>query len=785
MDELRANAKYFREFRDASIMSFTETWLQDRHDDSHIEINGFKILRGDRTCESGKKRGGGIFKREKPRTIKVKKWTAEATERLQDAFDDTDWEMFINNANDLNELTDTVSEYINFCSDMQCLSQLKRLKFHFQKHGNNHLLFLFQKAVLLKYMNDLRPVALTSVVGKICEKIVLKCLKPIVTTHTDPMQFAYRSARSTEDAIVVKLERLYRHLDKTKVGNSARVMYYDFSSAFNTIQPHLLVDKLWWGGNVTEGDKGRIYRVVRRVERMSDFCQQSVDSVYCENLDRLFGMVLRDESHPVNSDLGSLRSARSGRLKKCTVIPIFAVAKSKQRDDPALYQEVVNEFFPGGSVGTLASDSRNIIELVRSSYDKITSEIQLVDTVTAPIHVTYSAYCDGETLTPNLQNCSNIRLGNVIKFKLDVSVDECTANPISFSVKPLGFEENLEVVIITNCECECTKSVTPDSELCSNGNGSLVCGICECNEGRYGEVCECDDTGSNETETLADSLPCQTSNSSLVCSGQGSCICGKCVCNKRQNPLEKITGKFCNCDNFSCRRDSADLICGGPSKGTCICGQCECKPGYSGPDCSCPTSIENCLASTGKECNDAGHCECGVCMCNATLVYDGPTCEDCDTCPAKCDRNRDCVQCLAYGTGISEEKCQECPQRIILVEEEELIVNGTDPCTYKDELGCLFSFNFVMNGTMEVILVQKITSCPEGIDALWLAIGIIIGILLVGLALLLAWKIATFIYDKREYAKFLKELENARTDANINPLFKSSTTTYKNPTYGK
>ncbi|XP_071949436.1 integrin beta-PS-like isoform X1 [Antedon mediterranea] len=237
------------------------------------------------------------------------------------------------------------------------------------------------------------------------------------------------------------------------------------------------------------------------------------------------------------------------------------------------------------------------------------------------------------------------------------------------------------------------------------------------------------------------------------------------------NPLEKITGKFCNCDNFSGRRDSADLICGGPSKGTCVCGQCECKPGYSGPDCSCPTSIENCLASTGKECNDAGHCECGVCMCNATLVYDGPNCEDCDTCPAKCDRNRDCVQCLAYGTGISEEKCQECPQRIILVEEEELIVNGTDPCTYKDELGCLFSFNFVMNGTMEVILVQKITSCPEGIDALWLAIGIIIGILLVGLALLLAWKIATYIYDKREYAKFLKELENARTDAVRNDYF--------------
>ena len=61
---------------------------------------------------------------------------------------------------------------------------------------------------------------------------------------TDPFQFAYRSKRSCTDAILVMLEKLYHHTDRAREGNSVRIMFFDFSSAFNTIQPHLLVQKL-------------------------------------------------------------------------------------------------------------------------------------------------------------------------------------------------------------------------------------------------------------------------------------------------------------------------------------------------------------------------------------------------------------------------------------------------------------------------------------------------------------------------------------------------------------
>ena len=58
----------------------------------------------------------------------------------------------------------------------------------------------------------------------------------------DPLQFAYRAKRGVDDATLTLVDSLYRHLDTC--GHAARVLMVDFSSAFNTIQPHLLVQKL-------------------------------------------------------------------------------------------------------------------------------------------------------------------------------------------------------------------------------------------------------------------------------------------------------------------------------------------------------------------------------------------------------------------------------------------------------------------------------------------------------------------------------------------------------------
>ncbi len=91
-------------------------------------------------------------------------------------------------------------------------------------------------------LNDYRPVALTPVVMKCFERLV----KPHITTSLppslDPLQFAYRRNRSKEDTIATTMHSILSHLDNKDT--YARVLYIDFSSAFNTIVPQRLVEKL-------------------------------------------------------------------------------------------------------------------------------------------------------------------------------------------------------------------------------------------------------------------------------------------------------------------------------------------------------------------------------------------------------------------------------------------------------------------------------------------------------------------------------------------------------------
>lgn len=64
--------------------------------------------------------------------------------------------------------------------------------------------------------------------------MVSKCL--------DPLQFAYQPRLGVEDAITFMVNRMYAHLDKS--ASTVRVMFFYFSSAFHTLRPDLLGEKL-------------------------------------------------------------------------------------------------------------------------------------------------------------------------------------------------------------------------------------------------------------------------------------------------------------------------------------------------------------------------------------------------------------------------------------------------------------------------------------------------------------------------------------------------------------
>ncbi|KAI4879859.1 hypothetical protein NFI96_004004 [Prochilodus magdalenae] len=91
-------------------------------------------------------------------------------------------------------------------------------------------------------LNDYRPVALTPIITKCFERLVLAHLKSCLPPTLDPHQFAYCQNRSTEDAVSIALHSVLSHLDNKNT--SVRMLFIDFSSAFNTVIPSQLITKL-------------------------------------------------------------------------------------------------------------------------------------------------------------------------------------------------------------------------------------------------------------------------------------------------------------------------------------------------------------------------------------------------------------------------------------------------------------------------------------------------------------------------------------------------------------
>ncbi|KAK3563111.1 hypothetical protein QTP86_016349, partial [Hemibagrus guttatus] len=93
----------------------------------------------------------------------------------------------------------------------------------------------------VRCLNDYHPVALTPIIMKCFERMVLPHIKASIPTDLDSHQFAYHGNRSTEDAISTALHTSLSHLEHPNT--YVRMLFVDFSSAFNTIVPHKLVDK--------------------------------------------------------------------------------------------------------------------------------------------------------------------------------------------------------------------------------------------------------------------------------------------------------------------------------------------------------------------------------------------------------------------------------------------------------------------------------------------------------------------------------------------------------------
>ena len=91
-------------------------------------------------------------------------------------------------------------------------------------------------------LNDYRPSTIMAVAMKCFERLVMAHINSVLPDTLDPLQFAYRPNRPTDDAISIELHTALSHLDKRNT--YVRMLFIDYSSAFNTIVPTKLIIKL-------------------------------------------------------------------------------------------------------------------------------------------------------------------------------------------------------------------------------------------------------------------------------------------------------------------------------------------------------------------------------------------------------------------------------------------------------------------------------------------------------------------------------------------------------------
>ncbi len=91
-------------------------------------------------------------------------------------------------------------------------------------------------------VNDFHPIALTSVLCKTMERILAKHLMSSVGSSIDSFQFAYRRNRGTDDAMLTMMNFVTCHLHNSN--SYTRILFLDFTSAFNTMRVDILLERL-------------------------------------------------------------------------------------------------------------------------------------------------------------------------------------------------------------------------------------------------------------------------------------------------------------------------------------------------------------------------------------------------------------------------------------------------------------------------------------------------------------------------------------------------------------
>lgn len=168
---------------------------------------------------------------------------------------------------------------------------------------------------------------------------------------------------------------------------------------------------------------------------------------------------------------------------------IFAVTA----EQIGVYDRLKNHI-EGSTAGILSENSENVVDLVKDQYSvsnvfhfinivkmllyffnliyliiilqKISSSIEMKDTASSDIKVTYYSKCldtDGELKQTN--KCDGLKVGTLVNFEAKIEVTACPKNrkdwKQEFKIYPVGIDESLIINLEMQCDCLCENPNEP------------------------------------------------------------------------------------------------------------------------------------------------------------------------------------------------------------------------------------------------------------------------------------------------------------------------------------
>ncbi|XP_045511628.1 integrin beta-PS-like isoform X1 [Colias croceus] len=456
---------------------------------------------------------------------------------------------------------------------------------------------------------------------------------------------------------------------------------------------------------------------------------------------------------------------------------IFAVTKDMYN----LYKDL-SDNISGSRITTYDNE---IVNILRSIYEDITSNLKININMKRMYRNMLKITTEPDCITTNNDRQCVVKQNQEKKINATIELlqydNNITKMSIDIVVEGIKEKLNLDINLISTCNCESEEN----SKMCTY-NGKKRCGICECNGGNWGDKCQC--SSSNST-SFYDKTICKAPNSTDDCSGHGICKCGTCVCRNR------FEGRYCECNKDSCPRGDNNALCS--DQGDCNCGKCKCNQGWTGDACNCATSSARC--STGDTiCNERGKCICGKCDCNPIAEWDARSEQDIRCVVQPCDNNQDSChnsQCnilescaICSRETENSTKCAECFDFNVTVVKNITDENSWAICLDVPVIvGCemKFGYRYAANRYGIDIIVQSDINCAK--SYYMFGGGVLAAILAIGIGTICLWKCISDARDKREYERFLSEVNNPSSAVKCedNPVFASASMTYRNPAFRK